>query len=163
MNEELINEDAKIQKYVLKRDGEFHEELKQQNTSETNVPRRRRRKWGIPQPSMRKAKTSSLENLLKSFLVSSLEAMVSTEGSRVCPQKIRQEKIAVVDPVKMENPYHFVCYKCECRECETSTYLLFATTTYSWVLTGHPCHRQRTSNWFTHFEVNGNIYLYSKF
>ena len=26
MNEELINEDAKIQKYVLKRDGEFHEE-----------------------------------------------------------------------------------------------------------------------------------------
>ena len=25
MNEELINEDAKIQKYVLKRDGEFHE------------------------------------------------------------------------------------------------------------------------------------------
>ena len=25
MNQELINEDAKIQKYVLKRDGEFHE------------------------------------------------------------------------------------------------------------------------------------------
>ena len=63
-------------------------------------------------------------------------------GRKSCmPIENKTGKIAVVDPVKMENPYHFVCYKCECRECETSTYLLFATTTYSWVLTGNPCHR----------------------